>query len=435
MEKTAVYIPKVLLPPKTTDMSLYAVVACDQFTSQPEYWNKVEEATKGVLSAYHLILPEIYLEEENVDSRIRSINSTMSEYIDNNIFTETEGFILVRRTLSDGKVRDGLIIAVDLEQYNFSKGTTALIRATEGTVLERIPPRLKIRKNALLELPHTMLLVDDPSKTVIEPLTTSVANMQKLYDFELMMYGGHIQGYLVNDKSYINNIYLALDKLLLSNPGFLFAVGDGNHSLATAKVHWQDLKDQYGYNENTDHPARFALVELINLHSDALIFEPIHRIIFNIDCRSFTSLVEKIVGTGNLSFEWSDVSNMTEVITGTYNQPSFGKGKLIIFDKDNLVTATFHSPVSNLEAGNAQYLVDKLMTHENKEIKVDYIHGLDTLVDLCRNGKNTGIILPSMDKNSLFETVVKDGVLPKKTFSMGEAVEKRYYLEARKIVR
>jgi uncharacterized protein (DUF1015 family) len=324
----------------------------------------------------------------------------MKKYLDEETLEEKfEGFVLVDRKTKNAESRKGLVVALDLEKYEYMKGSKTLIRATEGTVESRIPPRLEIRKNALIELPHIMVLIDDPNKTVIEPLFEE--NLKKIYDIKLMMEGGQIRGWQISEEKLIEKIGDALEKLI-SEDGFLFAMGDGNHSLATAKTHWNNIKNTLSESEKGTHPARFALVELVNVHDDGLEFEPIHRVLFGVDKEK---LVNYLRGEGK----------EIEMIVGGV------KEKIKIKEMG-----------SNLPVGDLQKLLDNFLI-ENPEAKIDYVHGEEAVRKLS-TGNNIGFILPGMKKEELFPTVEKDGALPRKTFSMGEAQEKKYYLEARKIV-
>jgi len=401
-----------ILLPKDVDMHRWSVVACDQYTSEPEYWSEVEKTVGEAVSTLKITLPEIYLEEEGVAEKIEKINSAMLDYINRKIFTEhKQSYIYLERTLADGTVRQGIVGMVDLEEYDFSKGSQSLVRATEGTVLERIPPRVRIRENAALELPHVMLLIDDEEKKIIEPLADS--ELEKVYDFELMQGGGHVRGYLIKDAD-------ALDKRLaelaersvfeakygVSDKGVLqYAVGDGNHSLATAKTCWEALKAQ-GVKE---HPARFALAEIVNLHSDALKFEPIHRVLFDVDTENFIKEFKNyLCADSTPDKQWA------EVVVGDK------KEKLYI-----------HSAKSNLAVGSVQNFIDRYL--ERFGGKVDYIHGDEVVYNLAKGDGCVGILLGVMQKSDLFPTVILDGALPRKTFSMGHACDKRFYLECRKI--
>jgi len=400
LERIGVRVPRILLPKEGVDMSKWAVVACDQFTSEPEYWAGVERLVAEVSSTYKITLPEVYLESPDKQERIKEINEEMKKYLDEEVLEEKfEGFVLVERTLKSGKERRGLMVALDLEKYDYHKGSKTLIRATEGTVEARIPPRLEIRKEALIELPHIMVLINDKEKNVIE----KTRGEEVIYDFDLMMNGGHVRGWKIMDEREIEKIAEALEKLI-SSDGFLFAMGDGNHSLATAKAHWNNLKTTLSNQEQETHPARFALVELVNVYDDGLEFEPIHRLVYKVESDKLIKFLE------------GDGEEVAVIM------PEGGK-KIRIKNRG-----------SNLPVGNLQILLDKYL-EENPETKIDYIHGREAVEKLASELQGVGFILPGMDKLDLFPTVEKDGALPRKTFSMGEAQEKRYYLEARKIVR
>ena len=408
--------PGNILLPHNIDMTKWAVVACDQYTSEHSYWNKVESLVGSAPSTLKITLPEIYLEEKDVDKRIKKINNTMNEYLQENLFTEyKDSMIYVQRAQKDGKVREGLIGVIDLEEYNYEKGSQSLIRATEKTVIERIPPRKKIRENAPLELPHIMILIDDEEKNIIEKLKDKVTEESILYDFDLMENGGHIKGYKLDDTS-IKNIVNKLEKLndidyfnkkynVKDKGVLLFAMGDGNHSLATAKACYETLpKEEY-----INHPARYALVELVNLHSQALEFEPIHRVVFNTNPKH---LLEEL-------YKYYDINEVK-------NGQSFR-----VVTKDIDKTLYIKNPKSNIAVGSLQIFLDEYLK-ENKG-KIDYIHGDETTKNMAKEEGNIGFLFDAMEKNDLFKTVILDGALPRKTFSMGHSYDKRYYLESRKI--
>ena len=416
--------PADILLPQGCDLSLWSVVACDQYTSQPEYWQRVEERVGSAPSSLRLILPESCLEGPNVETDITEINNTMSRYLRDGRFTVYPGSLFyVERTLSSGKTRRGLVGMVDLEQYDYEPGSSAPIRATEGTVLSRIPPRVAVRKNAPIELPHVMLLADDPDKTVIEPLSAHTGDMTPLYDFELMEQGGHIRGWqlsqaqmtqvadalcrLADPEAFRARYHTAPDASVL-----LFAVGDGNHSLATAKECYQRQKKLTPPEQWASLPARYALVELNNLHDQSLEFEPIHRVVFGVEPEDLLAELKQYYPDGH---------------------PGRGEGHVFTalyqgYEQDYTVP----HPAAQLAVGTLQaFLDDYLKAHP--AARVDYIHGDDVVRQLSRQPGAMGFLLPAMAKESLFPTVIFDGVLPRKTFSMGEAQDKRFYLEARKI--
>lgn len=410
-----------ILLPKNTDMKKWAVVACDQYTSEPEYWKEVENFIGEQNSTYRLILPEVFLEEKDVDNRIKSINKNMENLLNIGFFKEYKNsLIYIERRQADGRIREGIIGAVDLEGYSYEKGSCTPIRATEETVVERIPPRVKVRENAVLELPHIMILIDDENKEIIEDVKNNVTNNDKIYDFDLMKNGGHIKGYILEDKisdEIINKLDRFADKEafnkkynLQDKDILLFAMGDGNHSLATAKKFYEDLKIKMTKEEYLNHPARYALVELVNLHSDALEFEAIHRVVFNIDTKDLLNDLERFY---DISYEKCNGQKITYITN--------------MEEKDIWIK----NPRSNIAVGSLQIFLDKYL--ENKGGKIDYIHGEDIVKKLAKEDGNIGFILLTMKKEELFKTVVLDGALPRKTFSMGHSFDKRYYLEARRI--
>lgn len=400
LSEIGVSIPKILLPKDGVDLTKWAVVACDQYTSDKEYWKKVEELVGIAPSTAKITFAEVYLEDDDKNNRIQKINYLMEKYLKDGVVEEKfEGMVLIERQIKDKK-RTGIVLALDLEKYDYHKGSKTLIRATEGTVESRIPPRLEIRKNATIELPHIMVLINDPGKTVIEPLAGE--RLERIYDFELMMGGGRVRGRRIVEEEIIERMADAL-KNLISTDGLLFAMGDGNHSLATAKAYWEQVKIDLSEEEKEDHPARFALVEIVNIHDDGLEFEPIHRVLFDVDKESLEKYLE---GDGK------EVEMVYEGERKTLRLKNMG---------------------SNLAVGDLQILIDKYI-EDNQTVKVDYIHGIDEVERLSK-GRNVGIVLAGMKKEELFSTVEKDGALPRKTFSMGEANEKRFYLEARKIIK
>lgn len=430
-------VPELMMPAKGVELAKWACVACDQYTSQPDYWNKVEQIVGDSPSTLRLMLPEIYLEKEGEAERIVNIRKAMKDYMAEGILENRgEGFVFTRRSV-DGKTRNGLVVALDLECYDYSKGSTTLIRATEGTIVERIPPRLKIREGAPLELPHILVLIDDEKKTVIEPIAEKLSEIEQLYDFDLMMEGGHIEGWLVNDENMVKSVIDALTALVDPNkygtemPPLLFAMGDGNHSFATAKANWEKLKATLPEEERINHPARYALVELENVHDDGIVFEPIHRVVFNVNVPAFLdSLKAKLKEqNGECDIEFYACENCMakaekEAPDGAHVIP------VIIEGKKGLIMVKH--PVAQLEVGTLQNALD-ILIKQTEGASIDYIHGEQVVNELGSKPGNIGFLLPPMEKSAFFRTVVFDGALPRKTFSMGEAHEKRYYLECRKI--
>lgn len=446
-ENIAIHVPEIMLPSREVDYCKWSVVACDQYTSQPAYWDDVKKITENSPSTLELTFPEIYLKDEDKDQRIININSAMDRYLQEGIvISQKLGFILLDRSTEHSPSRNGLIVALDLEQYNYNKGSQSLIRATEGTVLDRIPPRVRIREHAKIELPHIMVLIDDPDKTVIEPLINNKYKFEKIYDFELMKNGGHIKGWKIEDAESISSIAEALENLAQpeafhkkykvdSEKGvLLFAVGDGNHSLATAKAHWDNTKAALGLDKTAEHPARYALVELLNVHDKGIIFEPIHRVLFGID--STTVINELLNCFGNNARAKVDFyKSAVEMETAMKNMDSNESIHTIPFILEGSYGAIeIKDPSHNLEVGTLQAALDKLLSTASKLFEIDYIHGDEVVNRLGSQKGNMGFFLPAMDKQDLFRTVILEGALPRKTFSMGEAEEKRYYLECRKIV-
>lgn len=422
--------PEILVPCAEIDRTIWPVIACDQYTSQIDYWKNVENIVGDAPSTLSIILPEIYLEhpgETCVEDRIERINDKMRQFVGEGILTSIgECMVFLDRQTQNATSRLGLVLAIDLESYDFTPGNNNLIRATEGTVLDRIPPRMQIRKDAILETPHVQLLVDDPDFKVHAPLSKLCQEgaFEKLYDLELMSGGGHVKGYripLEHDvtKSLIESLH---NLSSLTNNGLLFAVGDGNHSLATAKAHWNSIKT--GVSSN--HPARFALVEIINIHDSGLEFEPIHRVLFSVSFDDFIARASSLLpDAGIIISEKMSVNNaiiMAETIDNNVLPTPVFKG-------DEAVVFTFINPPSKLCAGAMQILIDKYL--ETYGGKVDYIHGKDAVIDLSKD--NIGMLFPVISKNDFFKLLSTEGVLPRKTFSMGEAFEKRYYLECKLI--
>ena len=409
----------ILLPDfEKTNANKWAAVACDQFTSQPDYWEKAFAIAEDAPSTLKIMLPEVYLSESK--ERIPVINETMKKYAKDVLVEHPDAMIYVERTQSDGTVRQGLMLAVDLECYDYKKGASSLIRATEATVADRIPPRVAIRRGACLELPHVMLLIDDPDHSVIEPLAKAeLTNLA--YDTPLMLGGGHIKGYFISDseKERLGN---ALDALITPEAmsarygseglsPLLFAVGDGNHSLASAKAAYEEIKAKIGEADAATHPARYALVEVVNIHSEALKFEPIYRVMFKVDpkdvleaLKNYLSNLSGSVEPQKINYVWSEASG---VITAEH-------------------------PDRQLTVATLQEFIDAYLS-AHPEAEVDYIHGEAAVEELSKKQGAIGFMFEGMEKDQLFKTVIFDGALPRKTFSMGHAEDKRYYMECRKI--
>lgn len=409
--------PADILLPRPEYRENFCVVACDQFTSEPAYWEETESIVGSGYSALRLIYPEIYL-NERPEERINEINRNMREYLEQGVFQEySNSIIYVERTLMDGRLRKGLVLAVDLEKYDYSPQSSSLIRATEGTIESRLPARIRIRQNAPLELPHIMLLIDDREQTVIEPLAEE--GLTPVYDMPLMQNGGRVKGFLLDEENQ-ERVFNALSALASPDkqqakyslkepaPLLLYAVGDGNHSLASAKSYWEGLKKSISPEEAKNHPARYALVELVNLHDSSLVFEPIHRVLFNVQPEKILKALEERCGFA-----------------------SEGQGVEIVFNGQSRFVH-FARPAHQLSVGTLQKFLDGVL-EKFVGARLDYIHEEETVRDLAAREGNMGFILSSMSKNELFKAVILDGPLPRKTFSMGSGRDKRYYLEARRI--
>lgn len=431
-----IQIPQVYLPKAGADLKKWAVIACDQFTSEPEYWHEVEKIVGDAPSTLNLVFPEVYLEKPGGEERIKSIQLNMRKYMDEGILQARDGLVYVERTVS-GKTRKGIILCLDLERYDYNKGSSSLIRATEGTIVERLPPRIKIRQGAAMELPHILVLIDDPNQTVIEPLSADKPNLEKLYDFDLMLDSGHLAGYAVNEARE-NQVIEALRGLAKpetfaakygvgkDEPVLLFAMGDGNHSLATAKAIWEKMKPQVGM----EHPSRYALVEIENVHDEGLGFEPIHRVLFGLKKDLFAEL-EKTFGA---NFTYTRAANGAEMTQRVDAPRAEGEKQAVGLVGGGMEFGVIEiaNPSSNLAVGTIQSFLDAFLKDGGAE-KIDYVHGRDVVERLALQPGNAGFYLAGMHKSDLFKTVILDGALPRKTFSMGEAREKRFYMEARKI--
>ncbi len=422
MPDFCLYAANILLPPRSyIDKGYWATIACDQFTSEPEYWQSVEALVGDAPSTFHLMLPEVYLNE--TDTRLPAIHDAMTHALQEQLICHKNSMIAVSRTQSDGRVRHGLVAMIDLEQYDYTHSATSLIRATEGTVLSRIPPRVAVRRDAPIELPHVMLLIDDPDKTVLEPLFDAKAESTRpiAYDCELMLHGGHIRGTFLREAEQ-SGVRTALEALITPEamqvrygdaelPALLFAVGDGNHSLATAKAAYEEIKASIGDKAAAEHPARYALVEIVNLHDSALSFEPIYRVMFHVDPADVLAAWEQY---------------------GSSLQGTAAPQTVRCIGVDTDITVTVNAPVRQLPVGTLQDFIDEYLVH-HPEAEVDYIHGEDSTRTLANAPDAIGFLFAGMEKSQLFRTVIYDGALPRKTFSMGHARDKRYYMECRKI--
>ena len=397
-----------ILLPKVAEPEKWAVVSCDQFTSQRDYWKTLENFVGDAPSTLKLIFPEVYLEDDGAEDRVSKINSTMKQYLESNVFyTLKDSFILVKRD-TEFRSRLELIVAIDLEDYSYNYPTEAPLRATEGVVADRIPPRLKIRRDAPIELPHILVVMDDRKGRVIEDLYERRQSLEKLYDFDLNMKGGHLTGYRVDKKEVFDRLALYekdIDGLYGVATDFTLAVGDGNHSLATAQAHWKEIKGSLSNEERECHPARFALCELENLHDSGIVFEPIHRVVFDVDRDDFVATLEKnLCGNGELN---------------------------VVCGEDNRVIPC--NSVGTECIAEVQKIIDEYLAEKGGV--VDYIHGTEHLLSVAKEKNGVAIFMPTIKKDELFQYVVHHGNLSRKSFSMGEAEEKRYYYECHKIVK
>lgn len=433
--QTCFRLPRILLPRPGLDLAKWAVIACDQYTSEPDYWRKVAREVGDAPSALNLIFPESHLGTVDAPARIVRIQDMMRSYLGNGLLYEHKGPIYVERTVGD-RIRRGLMLELDLEQYDFGSKSASPIRPTEETMVERLAPRIEVRRGAELELPHILVLIDDPACTVIEPIGAERQTLTKLYETDLMLGGGHVAGYAV-DRAQGERVTQAL-RTLASLSAFakrygvpdetavmLFAVGDGNHSLATAKVFWDSIKGAVGM----DHPSRFALVEVENIHDRALEFSPIHRLLFGVSADVRQAIVEEFGSRASYCDVPSSVA-MRECVREIQGGSRHAAGMIGPGQHFSVIEIT--DPQCNLAVATFQAFVDRFIK-QGGATHVDYVHGDDTLERLAMNSGNVGIHLPALTKDDLLRMVVREGPLPRKTFSMGEANEKRFYIEARRI--
>ena len=431
-----VAVDTILIPRAPYALDKWAVVACDQFTSQPEYWQQVAELAGDDPSTLRIIYPEVFLGKEDPKNRILAIRETMQDYIDQEILEAHDGLVYLERSVGD-TVRRGLMLCIDLEQYDFTKGSTSLVRATEGTIVDRLPPRVRIREGAPLELPHIMVLIDDPADTVIGALAAKTSELTNIYDFELMMGSGHIKGWRVDDLATEQATMGALAALgerasflkrydLDDAAVLLYAMGDGNHSLATAKAIWESTKEQLG-PDAMQSPTRYALVELVNIYDESLEFEPIHRVIFELE----GDIVADMKARFGAGIAITPAASLEAMVAAVDNAPAGLQRYGMILDSGLSVVELSDAP-AQLAVGSLQGFLDDWMKAGNAR-ELDYVHGTDVVHDHGIEPGNVGFYLPGMDKGDLFRSVILDGALPRKTFSMGEAEDKRFYLECRRI--
>ncbi len=421
--------PEILLPAPGLDLYRWSVIACDQFTSEPEYWTETEEIVGNAPSTLRMVLPEVFLEtlsDREVDAKISAVNASIDNYLDQRLFRALPpGFILVDRRTAHVSSRKGLMLALDLERYDHTPGTYEPIRPTEGTVLSRIPPRVRIREHASVELPHIMVLIDDPDRTVIEPAYALLSGAPPVYDTELMQDGGHLKGFYCDAASVVaENITNALKALLeRSADGLLFAVGDGNHSLATAKAHWDNIRGGLSAKQRDTHPARYALAEVVNIHDDGLDFEPICRVLFGMTLSTFREQATAYYKENGFSLTpWADADG---------NGIEDGTRTILVTNGSEHFRMTLRTPPHPLPVGALQMFLDEAIAADDS-LRVDYIHGEESVRKLA-GPDSIGFILPDVSKQSFFSMLAEIGVFPRKTFSMGHAREKRYYFEAKMI--
>ncbi|MFO8064306.1 MAG: DUF1015 domain-containing protein [Spirochaetia bacterium] len=431
LQKLGLLVPEILLPKEGTDLSRWAVIACDQHTSNRDYWKQVADTVGEHPSSLHLVFPEVYLENGEIDRRVESIRETMHRYLREGVL-ESQGPLAVftERYTQGARPRRGLVLAVDLERYDYAPGSKTLIRATEETILSRLPVRERIREGAPLELPHVMLLLDDPDDTVFGAVEAMRGGLRTVYDTELMLGGGHITGYALETETALETVATPIEDLadptqLTDRYGtgdeLLLAVGDGNHSLAAAKGVWERQKAA-GADPET-HPGRYALIEIVNLYDPALTIEPIHRVIFGADADAVRTRFRDLAGA---SWEqWGDAQQALERVKNSGDEFSL---------LDGGGTAVFSLPGDDtaLPQERVEAEIERIAA-ESTDVTVDYIHGTDELARLVANGEAVGIAMPGLERELLFPRVLTSGPLPRKMFSMGESFEKRYYLEARKI--
>lgn len=411
-------VPRILLPAADTDMTKWSVIACDQYTSDPKYWEDLAEFIGSAPSTLKLTLPEVYLEDEDVDERIRGINANMHSYMQDGILVEKDpAFVLVERSTSMVPQRNGLMVALDLESYDYSKGSHSLIRATEGTIMDRLPPRIKVRRNAPLELPHIMVLIDDPHKTVIEPLFEE--QLKKIYDFDLYANSGHLNGYLVDDPQLHQQVAGALQDLAdpqvyeRKYPGhedvMLYAMGDGNHSFATAKALWEEIKQQASDRDAImQHPARYALVELVNIHDPGLEFEAIHRVLFNVDIEHLQGEMQRFFRTAGMECTLEPQADADACLTAMAAAEE-GKDHCIgCVLSGEYFLLRIEQPQKTLAVGSLQDFLDAYI-EEQEDVRIDYIHGAESVTRIGSRPVSAGFYLPAISKHDFFRTIVQDG--------------------------
>jgi uncharacterized protein (DUF1015 family) len=420
--KIGVNIPTILLPNSNIDMQKWSVVACDQFSSERLYWDKVATFVGDAPSTLKMILPECYLEDGDTIERVQNIQKPMSEYISDKVIVETEpGFIYIERKTPFAPCRQGLIVSVDLETYDYRPGTKPETRPTEGTVIERLPPRMDIRREAILDMPHIMVLIDDKENALFNAITVEKSKHETVYNFDLMTEAGSITGQKVKDPETLSTLCSILENLK-TDDGFLFAVGDGNHSLAAAKGIWEERKAA-GAPDND--PARYALVEIENIYDKSLEFEPIHRVLFNIKGEEFKAELAKEFDF-NIE-KCSSFDEMEKTFNAVNDRHAFG-----MMCSNGFAVLTINKPEVSLDYEVIQTFLDKFL-EQHQETTIDYIHGTESTIELGTKEGNIGILMKGIKKETFFSEIQTNGPLPRKTFSIGEAIEKRFYIESRLI--
>ncbi len=434
LERRSIRVPEVLIPRDRANLSRWAVIACDQYTQDRAYWKRAAEVVGTAPSALNVILPEVYLEDGDRAARLAAIRATMRDYLAAGVFSDpTKGFVYIERTTAYGRLRKGLVVAVDLDGYDWKPDAKAPIRATEATIVDRIPPRMEIRRGAPIESPHIMLLANDPGKKLVEGIGARVTSGTPLYETDLMLNAGSITGWAVDSAEDLDYAAQAIESLAQAGTGddgstFLFAVGDGNHSLATAKAVWDELKASSRDGKASDgasiqnHPARYALVEIVNLYDEGLTFEPIHRVLFGTSAAELSKfLAEKLGGT----LKAAQSPESLERAVSEPNETRFG-----FVSREGI--SYLDSPASTLAVSRLQPALDDFIAR-HPGVKIDYIHGSDEVFRLAAGENAVAMLLPPVEKNRFFATIAEGGPLPRKSFSMGEASEKRFYLECRKL--
>lgn len=434
---TGFRLPRICLPGPTIDLAKWAVIACDQYTAEPGYWQRVAQEVGDAPSSLQLIFPEVHLDAADAQARIEHIQQAMRQYVAQGLFVERQGAVYVERRV-DGRTRRGLMLELDLEHYDFSAGSTSLIRPTEGTIVARLAPRIAVRSGAELELPHVLVLIDDPLCTVVEPIAAAREALAPLYDTELMLGGGRVAGFAV-DAARGERAGQALSVLAqpqvfaarygvgLQTPPMLFAVGDGNHSLATAKSIWEQMRGAVG----PDHPSRYALVEVENIHDPALHFAPIHRLLFGVQADIRAALAEAFGARLSIT-EATDAESMRQRVLAVSSAAGARQAAGLIGPGARFDVIEIADPPSTLAVGTLQPFIDRFVA-QGGAAAVDYVHGDEVLARLAQASRCVGFHLGTVAKGELLRRVVHEGPLPRKTFSMGEAHEKRYYVEARRI--